>query len=68
MATPRIYSFGPAIRLARLNSHKMLSGSRSRKERLEGRSSLEICGDRRIDAGHTGLIREDEAQFAILTQ
>jgi hypothetical protein len=28
--------------------------------RLEGRSSLEICGDRRIDASHAGLIGEDE--------
>jgi hypothetical protein len=49
----------PAPPQAQLNCEKF---------RLEGRSSLEIGGDRRIDSSHAGLIGEDEPQFAVLTQ
>jgi hypothetical protein len=38
------------------------------RDELEGCSSLEICGDRRIHASHAVLIGEDEPQFAVLTQ
>ena len=50
----------PSFKPARRTHH--------RGDRLEGRSSIEIRSDRRINSGHASRIRKDEPQFAVISQ